>query len=103
MNVNEAKEVIDQEGLGPYTLFEGKVFADGIVIKKDQAGWLTYATSERGGLAGEIARFESESAALDNFIERLRAQREMQEIQKQRRARRRAEREEQRRAEGQSE
>jgi hypothetical protein len=90
MDVQQAREIIRDKGLGPYVMFEDKVLADAIVVRRDTGGWCTYATSERAGVDGTVSRFESESDALDDFVDRLRAQRLEQEYVAKKRAERRA-------------
>jgi hypothetical protein len=86
MDIEQAREVIREEGLGPYAMYENVARADTIFIQRGDEGWLTYVTGERAGIAGRVSRFPTEELALDNFIKRLRAGRRRRELAAKRRA-----------------
>lgn len=86
MDIEQAKRIVVDEGLGPYVMYEDVTRADAIFLQRDDEDWMTYATGERAGVDGRVSRFPSEELALENFIKRLRAQRRRRELAAKRRA-----------------
>ena len=79
----EAMEIIKKENLNYYNFFEDRYHEeDELGIQKiGENKWVVYATTERAGiLAGSEAFFETESDALEDFIDRLRAGKELEEM-----------------------
>lgn len=82
MTREEAKRIIQREGLYNYNLFENRP------NKKDEVGicekggrWIVYVTTERAGIgAGTECYFDNESDALENFIKRVRLGKEIDEM-----------------------
>lgn len=89
MTREEAKRIIQREGLYNYNLFENRSNEENEVgICKKNGGCTVYITSERAGIiAGTERFFDNESDALENFIERLRLGKEIDEIEKRRKER----------------
>ncbi|MBC6309275.1 hypothetical protein HCJ66_06875 [Listeria sp. FSL L7-1582] len=72
MDILEAKEIIENEGLQNYCFFCGnEQKADIVVINKSDSYWIVYTNSERAAKTSE-KRYENESDALEDFIKRLR-------------------------------
>lgn len=79
----EAMEIIKKEKLNYYNFFEDRYHEeDELGIQKiGENKWVVYATTERAAiLAGSEAFFETESDALEDFIDRLRAGKELEEM-----------------------
>ena len=75
MTKEQALRIIENELLKNYSIGEERYHREnevGICIEKGL--WRVYATDERASIVtGSESIFENESAAWDNFIERLRA------------------------------
>lgn len=75
MTKEQALRIIKNEQLKNYNMGDGRLYRENEVgICKKQGLWIVYATDERASIVtGSESLFESESAAWENFIERLRA------------------------------
>lgn len=75
MTKNEFLDIVNKEGLKNYNLYnENNLKPDELVIIKENHNWIVYATSERAScVTGSEVTFDNESSALENLIERLRA------------------------------
>lgn len=75
MCLEDVLEIIEQENLVGYNLFENRENRENeIVIKKEEQNWIVYATDERASkVTGSEKIFLTEESALDNFIKRTRA------------------------------
>lgn len=75
MTKNEFMEIVNEEGLKNYNLYdENNLRSDELVLTKKNHNWIVYATSERAScVTGSEVTFDNESSALENLIERLRA------------------------------
>lgn len=75
MTKNEFLDIVNKEGLKNYNLYnENNLKPDELVITKENHNWIVYATSERASyVTGSEVTFDNESSALENLIERLRA------------------------------
>lgn len=74
MNISGLTEIIEEEQLTGYNLdMDGKLYPDELVLFKMNDMWATGITSERAGIMEmTIRQFDSEEAACDDFLERLR-------------------------------
>lgn len=86
MTREEAKRIIEEEGLQGYNLFENRPNEEEEVGICQKGGrWIVYVTTERAGIAaGSECVFDNESDALENFIKRIRLGKEIEEIEKER-------------------
>ncbi len=83
MDKNETKKIIEIENLKNFNFFENRsIGANETVIIKNGNHWEVFVTSEKGGKGGEKI-FTTESEALIDFINRLRAGKEVEEYFKQ--------------------
>lgn len=75
MTKNEFMEIVNEEGLKNYNLYdENNLRSDELVLTKKNQNWIVYATSERAScVTSSEVIFDNESSALENLIERLRA------------------------------
>ena len=83
MTREEAKKIIEEEGLQGYNLFENRPNrTDEVGICQQGGCWIVYVTTERAGIgAGTEPFFDNESDALENFIKRLRHLKKVQQIE----------------------
>lgn len=73
MTKDEALKIIKEENLMGYKFFDDTDSGyDEVGIIKNGDQWEVFSTDERGYLRG-VRNFNSESDALDSFIDRLRA------------------------------
>jgi len=71
---NEALAIISKEHLNRYSFFEdGYPHENEVVIKKVNNIWKVFATDERAAVQGAVNIHNTESEALIEFVERLRA------------------------------
>lgn len=82
MDRNEARRIIADEGLTGCRFFEDRPYAaDEVVIDEADGTWRVYVTSERRAmLDGTLDTYATESEALEDFIDRLRADKELREL-----------------------
>jgi hypothetical protein len=83
MTREEAIRIIIEEKLKGYNLNEERDNKENeVVIKYENDNWIVYATDERASsVSGSKKIFETEDAAMDNLIKRLRADKAMRELQ----------------------
>jgi hypothetical protein len=75
MTEQEAIQIIRDEGLKNYNWFDHHTLQPNEVeIKKQRNAWIVATTDERGNRISAIS-YKFESEALEDFIERLRADR----------------------------
>lgn len=82
MNKEEAIKIMNKEGLEGYNFFEDRLNKENeVVITTNNNQWSVFVTDER---ASKIINSEdiyvSESEALEDFIERLRADKILREL-----------------------
>lgn len=79
MKKEEAKKIIQQEGLKKINWFEDdKLREDEVGIKKQDGDWVVYVTDERASIVtGSISKFDNENDALENFINRARTEKDL--------------------------
>ena len=82
MNIKEAIKIINEEKLQGYNMNEERDNKENeIVLKHKNNKWIVYVTDER---ASKITNSEdiylNEEEALDNFIDRLRADKILREL-----------------------
>ena len=84
MTKEEALQIIKDEGLIEYNWFEDhKNGSDEVGIKKAGDKWEVYTTDERAWASPEsVWKYDSESEALEDFIDRLRAGKRWREYHK---------------------
>lgn len=73
---------MEEEALQGYRFFEDRPYkADEVVIAYSNKTWQVYVTSERCAMIeSTLDIFESESEALESFIDRLRADKILREL-----------------------
>ncbi len=83
MTREQALQIIADENLIGYRFFEDRPYrADEVVIDQVNEKWLVYVISERcSKMDGTLDEYETESEALEDFIDRLRADKELRELQ----------------------
>lgn len=85
MNIREAKEIIKKENLDGKNFFrKWRMNTDEVaIIKKLNGKYDVFTTNERMGREG-LQRFSNESDALNEYIERLRADKDLKDYIKER-------------------
>lgn len=80
MTKEQALGIINKENLRHYNINEERYNkADEIGICQKNGHWIVYATDERASIVtGSEAAFKNESDAWDNFVMRLRADKELE-------------------------
>lgn len=75
MTKDEFFKIVSEEGLKNYNLYEeNNLRPEELVLIQKNNKWIVYATGERAScVTGSEAIFDNESSALENLIERLRA------------------------------
>lgn len=83
MTREEALEIIKNEGLQGYRFFDDRPYvADVVVIDRTETNWQVYVTTERCAMMdATLFEYDSESDALEDFIGRLRADKELRELE----------------------
>lgn len=84
MTKEQAFRIIANEQLKNYNMGEGRYHRENEVgICREKGLWKVYATDERASIVtGSESVYEDENAAWDNFIERLRADKVLNEYYK---------------------
>lgn len=82
MNRDDALLIIKEEELMNYRFFEDRPYkADEVVIDKKDDKWQVYVTSERCAVWEEtMDEYDNESDALEDFIDRLQADKILREL-----------------------
>ena len=82
MTREEAITIIENECLIGYRFFENRPFrADEVVIDQTDEKYMVFVTSERCARMDEtLDEYDTESEALEDFIDRLRADKELREL-----------------------
>lgn len=80
----QAKKIINNEKLMGYNFFENRVNRENeVVIEEDNGKWTVYVTSERAGkITNSVDEYNTESDALEDFIERLRADKILRDLER---------------------
>jgi len=73
MTLDELASIIEAEGLQGFASFRPELEAYKIYLVPDGDGWSVYATDERANVDGSARAFNSLEAAAENFLDRLRA------------------------------
>ncbi|CDE46412.1 putative uncharacterized protein [Clostridium sp. CAG:411] len=82
MERDKAIEIIHKEGLINFKMFEKRDNKENEVVLLKQSGkWIVYVTDERASkITNSVDEYTTESEALDDFIERLRADKILREL-----------------------
>ena len=82
MERDKAIEIIHKEGLINFKMFEKRDNKENEVVILEQSGkWIVYVTDERASkITNSVDEYTTESEALDDFIERLRADKILREL-----------------------
>ncbi len=82
MERDKAIEIIHKEGLINFKMFEKRDNKENeVVILKQSGKWIVYVTDERASkITNSVDEYTTESEALDDFIERLRADKILREL-----------------------
>lgn len=82
MERKRAIEIIQKEELINFNMFENRDNKENEVVILEQAGkWTVYVTDERAGkIINSVDEYTTENEALDDFIDRLRADKVLREI-----------------------
>lgn len=82
MERDKAIEIIHKEGLINFNMFEKRDNKENEVVILEQSGkWIVYVTDERASkITNSVDEYTTESEALDDFIERLRADKILREL-----------------------
>lgn len=82
MNRQQAEQIIAEESLQGYRFFENRPYRpDEVVIEEKDGIWSVYVISERAAkMPDTVDEYSSESEALADFIDRLRADKILREL-----------------------
>lgn len=82
MNINEAIKIIHDEKLQDYNLNEERNNRENeVVLRYENDKWIVYVTDERASkITNSQDIYSDEEEALDNFIDRLRADKILREL-----------------------
>ena len=82
MEKNKAIEIIKDEKLTNFNMFEERDNKENeVVIMKKKGKWVVYVTDERASnITNSVDEYATESEALDDFIDRLRADKLLREL-----------------------
>lgn len=82
MRKEEAMNIIKRESLQGYNMNENRVNKENeVIIKKENMEWIVYATDERASkIINSVDTYLTEEEALDDFIDRLRADKILREM-----------------------
>ena len=82
MERDKAIEIIHKEGLIDFNMFEKRDDKENeVVILKQSGKWIVYVTDERASkITNSVDEYTTESEALDDFIERVRADKILREL-----------------------
>ncbi len=82
MNINEAEIIIQKEKLKGYNLNEDRYNRENeVVIMQKNDKWVVYVTDEKASkVANSEDIYHSEEEAVDDFIDRLRADKILREL-----------------------
>ncbi len=82
MEKSKAIEIIKDEKLTNFNMFEERDNKENeVVIVKKKEKWVVYVTDERASkITNSVDEYATESEALDDFIDRLRADKLLREL-----------------------
>ena len=80
MNEKEARDILKEEQLTNFNLFENRNLRENetIIKKRNDNTWNVFVTSEKGNPEG-LKIYSDKNVALDDFVERLRADKRLRE------------------------
>lgn len=82
MNIEEAKKIIQEEKLQGYNMNEERHNRENeVVLRSVNDKWIVYVTDERASkITNSQDSYSDEEEALDDFIDRLRADKILREL-----------------------
>lgn len=82
MKIEDARKIIQEEGLQGYNLCEERENRENeVVLKKENEKWIVYVTDERASkIINSVDKYNTEAEAIEDFIERLRADKVLREL-----------------------
>ena len=82
MKIEDARKIIQEEGLQCYNLCEERENRENeVVLKKENEKWIVYVTDERASKnINSVDKYNTEAEAIEDFIERLRADKVLREL-----------------------
>ena len=82
MNIKEAIRIIDEEKLQDYNMNEERDNRENeVVLRHENNKWIVYVTDERASkVTNSQDTYADEEEALDDFIDRLRADKILREL-----------------------
>lgn len=82
MKIEDARKIIQEEGLQGYNLCEERENRENeVVLKKENEKWIVYVTDERASkIINSVDKYNTEAEAIEDFIERLRADKLLREL-----------------------
>lgn len=82
MEIERAIEIIQKEELINFNMFEKRDNKENEVAIVEQSGkWIVYVTDERASkITNSVDEYTTENEALDDFIDRLRADKILREL-----------------------
>ncbi len=82
MEIERAIEIIQKEELINFNMFEKRDNKENEVVIVEQSGkWIVYVTDERASkITNSVYEYTTENEALDDFIDRLRADKILREL-----------------------
>lgn len=80
MNEKETRDILKREKLENYNLFENRPLKENetVIKKTENNNWDVFVTSEKGNPGG-VKTYSDKDIALDDFVERLRADKRLRE------------------------
>lgn len=79
MKIEDARKIIQEESLQGYNLCEER--ENEVVLKKENEKWIVYVTDERASkITNSVDKYNTETEAIEDFIERLRADKVLCEL-----------------------
>lgn len=82
MKIEDARKIIQEESLQGYNLCEERENRENeVVLKKENEKWIVYVTDERASkITNSVDKYNTETEAIEDFIERLRADKVLCEL-----------------------
>ena len=82
MKIEDARKIIQEVSLQGYILCEERENRENeVVLKKENEKWIVYVTDERASkITKSVDKYNTESEAIEDFIERLRADKVLCEL-----------------------
>jgi len=81
MKIEDARKIIQEESLQGYNLCEERENRENeVVLKKENEKWIVYVTERASKITNSVDKYNTETEAIEDFIERLRADKVLCEL-----------------------